>query len=88
MELLKCFDINKHLIDPKPDKQTLYKPIYSLRLIELKILKIYIKTNIANSFICSFKFLAKTLILFVQKLNNNLYLYMDYQTLNNLTIKN
>lgn len=31
--------------------QFLYNPIYSLRLVELEILKIYIKNSLANSFI-------------------------------------
>lgn len=54
----------------------------------LKIFKIYIKINLVNSFICLFKFLAKTLILFVQKLDGIFHLYIDYQNLNNLTIEN
>ena len=50
-ELPKHFDINKHAIDLKPGKQLLYSPIYSLGLVELKTLKMYTETNLANSFI-------------------------------------
>ena len=43
--------INNHLIDLMDDKQSLYDPIYSLKLVKLETLKIYIKTNLANGFI-------------------------------------
>ena len=55
--------------------------------MELKILKIYIKTNLANSFIWPSKSHAGILILFVQKPDGILRLYVNYQRLNNLTIK-
>lgn len=87
-ELTKCSNINKHSIDLEPGKQLLYGSIYSLKTIKLKILKIYIKTNLANGFICLFRFLAGTSILFICKLNKNISLYVNYQNLNNLIIKN
>lgn len=65
IKLFKHSVINKHLINLELGKQLPYKPIYSLGLIKLKTLKIYIKTNLANSFIYFSKFLAKVLILFV-----------------------
>ena len=43
--------------------------------------------NLANSFIQSFKSFGCILILFNQKFNKNLYFYMDYWNLNNLTPK-
>lgn len=45
--VLKQTNINEHAIDLKKDKRSPYKPIYSLKSIELKILIIYIKTNLA-----------------------------------------
>lgn len=45
------FYINKYLINLKPDKLPLYKPIYSQKPIKLEILKIYIKNSLANSFL-------------------------------------
>ena len=56
--------------------------------IELKILKTYIKTNLANSFILFLMLPTSIFILFVQKLDNNLQLYIDYQDFNNFIIKN
>ena len=79
--------INEHAIKLVEDKQLSYRSIYSLSLIELKILKTYIKTNLVNGFIWHLKFLAEALIFFVHKLNNNFYLCVNYWDLNNLTMK-
>lgn len=57
-------------------------------LVDLKILKIYIKINIANSFIKHFKFSLIISNFFVKKFNKNFYLYVNYSDLNNLIIKN
>lgn len=43
VKLFKCSKINKDLIDLEPDKEPSYKLIYSLKPIELEILKTYIK---------------------------------------------
>ena len=80
--------INKHSIKLEDGKQPPYGPIYSLGLVELKTLKTYIETNLANGFIWPSKFPAETPILFVCKPNGSLYLYVNYWGLNNLTIKN
>ena len=56
--------------------------------MKFKMLKIYIKTNLAYGFIYSFKSPAKVLILFNRKLNGSFHFYVDYQSLNNFTIKN
>ncbi len=70
------------------DWQPLYGPIYSFGLVELEILKAYIENNMDNSFIKSSKSSTKALLLFDKKSDGNLRLCMDYQDLNNLTIKN
>lgn len=49
--LQKLTKLNQHTIELQDSKQSLYGPIYSFRLVELKTLKIYIKTNLANNFI-------------------------------------
>ena len=87
-DLPKHNKINDHLINLPDDKQSLYSLIYSLGLVELEKLKTYIKANLASSFIRPFKFPFDTLILFVQKKDGSLRLYIDYQGLNNLIIKN
>ena len=69
-------------------KQPPYGPIYSLGPVELKTLKTYIKTNLANAFIKASKSPADTPILFVCKPNGSLRLCVNYRGLNNLMIKN
>ena len=64
VEFLKYIKINKYIIELKKDKQPFFKPIYSLKLIKLEILKIYIKIDLVNGFIQPFKSLANILILF------------------------
>ena len=80
--------INEHVFELEDDKQPSYRPIYSLGLVELKILKTYIKTNLANSFIQSLQSLTGTPIRFVYKPNDNLQFCINYRGLNNLIIKN
>lgn len=63
-------------------------PNYSLRLVELEILKAYIKNDLTNSFIRPSKFFAKASIFFNKKPNESLRLYVNYQRLNILIIKN
>lgn len=71
IELFKYININNYFIILINYKQLFYSPIYSLKMIELKILKIYIKINITNSFIKLFKLLANILILFIYKKKNS-----------------
>ena len=69
-------------------QQPPYGPIYSLRPVELETLKAYIEINLANRFIRPSKSPAGAPILFDQKSNGSFQLCVDYQDLNNLTIKN
>ena len=50
-EFLENTKINKYAIKLEEDKQSSFSLIYSLQLIELEILKTYIKINLANGFI-------------------------------------
>ena len=70
--------MNKHTIKKEKNKQLVFGPIYSLRLVELKTLKSYIKINLANDFIQPFKSSAKASIFFDLKPDRNFRLYMDY----------
>ena len=59
-------------------KQLFYKLIYTLNLIKLDTLKIYIEIYIKIRFIQFFKFLTDTSISFDKKPNNNFCLYINY----------
>ena len=56
--------------------------------MELETLKAYIETNLTNSFIKPSKSPTGTPILFDRKSNGSLWLYIDYQGINDFTIKN
>ena len=56
--------------------------------MELETLKTYIETNLANDLIRSFKLPASAPILFDRKLDGSFWLCINYQGLNNPTIKN
>ena len=53
-----------HVFKLEKSKQPLYNPIYNLQSIEFKILKAYIKINLANNFVQFFKFSIAISILF------------------------
>ena len=88
MELPENTSINKHAIKLQDGKQPLYRPIYSLRPVELKTLKTYIETHFKTGFIQPSKSLAGAPILFDKKPNGSLWFCVNYQGLNNLMIKN
>ncbi len=88
IELPEHTGINDHAIELVDDWQPPYSPIYSLGFVELETLKAYIENNLASDFIRPSKSPAGVPILFDKKPDGSLRLCMDYQGLNNLTIKN
>ena len=50
-KFLKYIKIMNFIIKLKKSNQLFFDPIYSLKLLKLKILKIYIKINFINNFI-------------------------------------
>ena len=88
VKLLDHIRMNDYLINLLKDKQPPYSPIYSLELVELKILKIYIKDKLASNFIRPFKSSTGAPILFEKKKDGSLRLYINYREFNNLLIKN
>ncbi len=87
-ELSEHTGINDYAIELVDDWQPPYGPIYSLRPVELETLKAYIENNLASGFIRPSKPPAGAPILFDKKPDSSLRLCLDYQGLNNLTIKN
>ena len=70
--------INDYAIDLKESKQLPYGPIYNLGSVELETFKIYIETNLANSFICLLKSPASAPILFDKKPDGSFCLCVNY----------
>ena len=87
-ELPEHTGINDHAIELVKSQQPPYRLIYSLGPVKLETLKAYIETNLANGFIRPSKSSAGAPILFDRKSNGSLQLCVNYQGLNNLTIKN
>ncbi len=87
-ELPEHTGINNHAIELVDDQQPPYGPIYSLGPVKLETLKAYIDNNLASGFIRPSKSPAGAPILFDKKPDGSLRLCVDYQGLNNLTIKN
>ena len=87
-ELPEHTGINDHTIMPVEGQHPLYGSIYNLKPVELETLKAYIETNLANGFIRPSKSPAGAPILFDRKSDGSLQLCVNYQGLNNLTIKN
>ena len=69
-KLPKHIKINDHTIKLYNGQQPPYKPIYSLEPVELKTLKAYIETNLANGFIRLSKSYIGAPIFFDQKSNS------------------
>ena len=88
IKLPNYLTINKNNIDFKKDNQLAYKLIYCLRFIELETFKIFIKINLANSFIKPFKSFVGVLISFLKISDYILSLSVNYQSFDNLTINN
>ncbi len=88
MELPENTGINEHVIELVEGKQSPYGPIYSLSLVELETLKTYIETHLKTGFIRPSKSHTGSPILFDKKIDGSFCLCLDYQGLNNLTIKN
>lgn len=88
MELPENTSINKYKIELMESKQSSYKAIYTLSLVELKTLKTCLKTSLKTRFIKSFKSPTGASILFNKKPDSSFYLCIKYQGFNNLTIKN
>ena len=88
VELSKNTGMNKHAIKLEESKQPPFSLIYNLGLVELEILKTYIKMNLANGFIWPSKSPTEAPIFFDRKPDKSLHLCMDYWGLNNITIKN
>ena len=87
-KLPKHTEINNHAIKLVNNEQPPYGPIYSRKLVEFRILKLYIENNLVSGFIRPSKSLVKALIFFDKKPDRRLRLLINYQGFNNLTIKN
>jgi hypothetical protein len=71
----------------EPGKEPIFRPIYSLSQDELKVFKEYIDINLERGLIRESTSPAGSPVLFVLKSDGIKRLYIDYRSLNNITIK-
>ena len=77
-----------HHISLKKNIKSIFDLIYNLFKHKLKILKEYIQNKFKKEFIHLFILSFNFLILFIKKLDDNLYFYINYRVLNRMIIKN
>lgn len=78
------FDYEINIIE---ETKPTFRPIYQLSQKESKIFKEYIDENLRKNYIQTSKSSTGYLIIFILKKDRSLWLYIDYQYLNSITIK-
>ena len=64
-----------------------FGPLYPMSRDELRALKEWLEENLRKGFVRPSSSPATSPVLFIKKPGERLYFYIDYRTLNNLTIK-
>ncbi len=77
-----------YIIDLEEGKQPLNLPIYNLSHKELEILQEYLNNTLEKGWIWPSKSPVNIPILFAPKADNTIRLYINYHSLNKITIKN
>jgi hypothetical protein len=77
-----------HQIKLEPSKQPGYRPLYSMSLNKLKVLKKYLDKNLSKGFIHASSSPVASPVIFVKKPRGGLRFCVNYRGLNALTIKN
>ncbi len=85
---LNMHDQMKHLINLMKSKMSCIKFIYKMTQDELAVIQDYLNSALKKKWICSSSSFAKASVLFIKKLNESLYLCMNYHDLNEITVKN
>ena len=77
-----------HKISLMEEKESTFKSIYKLLKNELKVFGTYLNKYIKKEFIRFLISLTKYPILFISKSEEELWMYINYQQLNEIMIKN
>ena len=77
-----------HAIDLEPRKKPPFRLLYNLSVTELEALREYLEAALKNGWIQRSASEAGAPILFVPKKDSSLRLYVDYRSLNAITVKN
>ena len=82
------YNFNDYVINFIDEIELSHNFIYSFFKNKFKVFKVYIDKHFANNFIKYLQLLVETFILFVRKKNDFFKLCVNYQDLNDFTIKN
>jgi hypothetical protein len=77
-----------HFINIEERKIVFFGFIYPLSVVELRVLREYLKFNLIKRWIQKSRSSVKASILFTLKKDKTLRLYVDYRGLNRITVKN
>jgi hypothetical protein len=88
VDKLSEHDSQDHVIETIKNKLFSFESIYNLSITELKTLCEYLDEHLKKKFITFFNLSTRISILFVKKSSESLRLYVDYKSLNAITIKN
>ncbi len=86
--ILSDHSFYNHAIDLKLRKKPSFDLLYNLSVTELNTLWEYLKQNLEKKMICYSISSAAFPLLFIFKKNDELHSCVNYQVLNNITIKN
>ena len=82
------YRFNDYKIDIMLEKEPGFDYIYKMSQNEFNMFKKYLNNNFAKGFIRLNYLFIISLVFFTRKLNKDLYLYVNYQALNAIIIKN
>jgi hypothetical protein len=77
-----------HFINIEERKSVFFGFIYPLLVVELRVLREYLKSSLVKRWIQKSKSLTGVFIFFTSKKDKILRLYVDYRGLNKITVKN
>ena len=82
------YRFNDYKIDIIFEKKLGFDFIYEMSQNEFKVFKKYLNNNLIKEFIYSNHSFVASFVFFIRKLNEDLYFYVNYRTLNAIIIKN
>jgi hypothetical protein len=77
-----------HFIKIEERKSVFFSLIYPLLIVELRVLREYLKFSLIKKWIQKSKSSVRAPIFFILKKDETLRLYVDYRGLNKITVKN
>ena len=87
-DTLSSHQSQNHIINLLFKAEPKHSSLYFMITDEFKVLKKWLNENLQKEFICLSTFFISSLVIFVHKFGRGIQIYMNYQKLNNIIIKN